>query len=107
MRPQNLEREIQSLCVVCGITDVSTTRRNLTATCSDIHTRVCAHARNCLWQPRGTDVEPLGGAPNLEREIQSVCDVCGITDVDTTRHNLTATCSDIHTRACALARNCL
>ena len=58
--PPNLEREIQSVCDVCGITDVSTTRHNLTATCSDIHTRVCAHARNCLWQQRGTYVEPLG-----------------------------------------------
>ena len=55
----NLEREIHSFCDVRGTTNVSTTRRNWTATCSDIRTRVGAHARNCLWQQRGTDVEPL------------------------------------------------
>ena len=55
----NLEREIESLCDVCGITDASTTRHNLTATCSDIRTRVKAHARNCVWQPRGKNMEPL------------------------------------------------
>ena len=53
----NLEREIRSLCDVCGITGVRTTRHNLNAMCSGIHHRVCAHARNCVWQPRGTDVE--------------------------------------------------
>ena len=55
----NLERENRSLCDVCAVTSVNTASRNCSAKTLDVHTHVRACARNCLWQPRGANVEPL------------------------------------------------
>ena len=66
---------------------------------------MCAHARNCLWQPRGTDVEPLGVHKFGTSDSQFARRLW-----DHKREHYESQLHrqplDIHTRVCAQARKC-
>ena len=67
---------------------------------------MCAHARNCLRQPRGANLWNLLGFPNLERETQRLCDACVVTNVSTASYNCSAK-RETSTLVRAHARNSL
>ena len=86
----NLERQIQSLCDGCVVTGVIIASHNfsakrLTSTLTRAPTRAtaCGNRAAQMWN--------IWGFPNLEREIQSSCDVCVVTTVSIASRNFSAT----------------
>ena len=83
-----MEREDQSLCDACVVTNVSTASHNCSANCST-STLTCA-TRATACGSRAAQMWNFWGRPNLERENESLCDVCLVTNVSTASHNFSA-----------------